>query len=134
MIKQHIIGKLEPTIMGAVNEKTRRRIYDAVDEVKLFTVLSHKNWEEGVIEVDYVSAEPITADAPLNFISRLNDMLWRVGVTELGLNGEIIITLTGASPAIYRVMVRNSEVRYQKANLFHWESIVTLAPHEKTAV
>lgn len=134
MIKQHIIGKLEPTIMGAVNEKTRRRIYDAVDEVKLFTVLSHKNWEEGVIEVDYVSAEPITVDAPLNFISRLNDMLWRVGVTELGLNGEIIITLTGASPAIYRVMVRNSEVRYQKANLFHWESIVTLAPHEKTAV
>lgn len=126
MIKQHIFGKLTPTITDAVTPRTRRRIYDAVDAVKLFTVVSHKNWDDGVIEVDYVSAEPITEDAPLNFISRLNDMLWRVGVTELGLTGEITITLTGAEPVIYRVIVENSELRYQKADVFNWEPPVTI--------
>lgn len=126
MIKQHIVGKLTPTIPDAVTPNTRRRIYDAVDAVKLFTVVSHKDWDDGVIEVDYVSATPITEDAPLNFITRLNDMLWRVGVTELGLTGEITITLTGAEPVIYRVVVENSELRYQKADVFNWEPAVTL--------
>lgn len=126
MIKMHIVGKLTPTKPDAVHPNTRRRIYDAVDEVKLFTVVSHKYWEAGVIEVDYVSAEPITEDAPLSFINRLNDMLWRVGVTELGLTGEITITLTGAEPVIYRVVVENSELRYQKADVFNWEPSVTI--------
>lgn len=125
MIRQHIVGRLTPTIPDGVTHRTRRRIYDAVDAVKLFTILSHKNWEDGVIEVDYVSIEPITEDAPLNFINRLNDILWRVGVTELGLTGEITITVTGAEPVIYRVIVEDSELRYQKADIFNWEEPVT---------
>jgi hypothetical protein len=124
MIKQHIFGKLEPTVTDAVTLKTRRRIYDAVDDVKLFTVVSHKNWDDGIIEVDYVSAQPITEDAPLDFINRLNDMIGQVGVTELGLTGEITITVTGAEPVIYRVIVENGELRYMKADVFNWEEPV----------
>lgn len=126
MIKQHIIGKLEPSNIDAVNEKTRRRIYDAVDEVKLFTVVSHKNWEEGIIAVDYVSAEQITENAPLEFINRLNTILGQVGVDELELTGEITITYTGAEPVIYRVVVEKGALRYYKAEVFNWEEPVKL--------
>lgn len=134
MIKQHITGKLEPTIAGAVNEKTRRKIYDAVDKVKLFTVVSHKYWESGVIEVDYVSAAPITENAPLEFINRLNTMLGEVGVTELELTGEITITYTGSEPVIYRVVVENGELRYYKADVFHWEEPVKPVRNLETTV
>ena len=125
MIKQHIFGSLVPTIPAGITPRTRRRIYDAVDAVKLFTVISHEKWEEGIIEIDSVSAEPITDQAPLDFIARLHDMLWRVGVTELGLTGEITITVTGAEPVIYRVIVEDNELRYQKADIFNWEEPVT---------
>lgn len=123
MMKQHIFGTLTPTV-GAT-PRTRQQIYDAVDAVKLFTVISHQKWDEGIIEIDNVSLEPVTDQAPLDFIARLHDMLWRVGVTELGLSGEITITVTGAQPVIYRVIVENSELRYQKADTFNWEETVT---------
>ena len=125
MIRQHIVGRLTPTIADGVTSRTRRRIYDAVNAVKLFTVVEHTGWDDGVIEFDHVSMEPITQDAPLDFINRFNDMLWRVGVTELGLTGEITITVTGAEPVIYRIIVEDSELRYQKADIFNWEEPVT---------
>lgn len=124
MIRQHIVGRLTPTIADGVTSRTRRRIYDAVNAVKLFTVVEHTGWDDGVIEFDHVSMEPITQDAPLDFINRFNDMLWRVGVTELGLTGEITITVTGAEPVIYRIIVEDSELRYQKADIFNWEEPV----------
>lgn len=125
MRRQHVVGTLRPTVADAVTVRTGSRIYDALTATGTWEIVaSPRDWENGTIEFDETHVADDGDSSPLDFINRLNDMMWRVGITELGLKGEIIVTVTGGEPALFRVIVENSEVTYQKANLA-WNNPVT---------
>jgi hypothetical protein len=120
----YINGTLTPTVADAVTVRTGSRIYDAVAATGSWSVIFPANWENGIIDFDKTAFADEGDKSPLDFIDRLNDMLWRVGLTELGLTGEISAIVTGDEPCVFRVIVENSELRYQKASLT-WQEPVT---------
>lgn len=117
MRNMHIQGTLTGTVPDAVTVRTGSRIYDAVQATASWSATLPANWEKGIIEFDKTTYADGGDNSPLDFINRLNDMMWRVGVTELGLKGEISVIITGEEPVVFRVIVENSEVTYQKASL-----------------
>jgi hypothetical protein len=122
MKTQHINGSLVET--RGVTPRTNRRIYDAVVETGVSPFVSTQGWDQGVMKFDHTSAVPEQGDTALDFIKRLNDMMWRVGITELGLKGQIVVTVNGEETTVYRVLVEDSKLSYRKAVLA-WEPPVT---------
>lgn len=63
--------------------------------------------------------------SPLGFIQRLNDMLGSKGVAELKPKGEISLLETGENSTVFRILVEDGKVSYQKSTLT-WEERVAL--------
>lgn len=115
MKTQHVIGTLTSTKREAISSTTRSRIHDAIHAAGLEDIASSEKWEEGIIIFNKAFTIPEDVDCPMDFIERLNDTLWRVGVWELGLSGEIAVSTAGNNPVVYRIIVNGSELTYQKA-------------------
>lgn len=121
---QHIVGMLIPTVPPVFGEPTTLRIYEALMSAELHGVISY--WPNGHMELNKTAyIEDNVKSAPLGFIQRLNDMLGSEGVSELKLKGEISLLETGENSNVFRILVEDGKVSYQKSALT-WEERVTL--------
>ena len=123
MRRQYVRGTLTATETNAISVRTSSRIYDAVSATRTWEASYPQDWENGIIEFDSTSAAEAGDKSPLDFINRLNDMMWRVGITELGFKGEITVMVSGGEESsVFRIVVEDSELSYQKAHL-NWENL-----------
>ena len=121
------MGTLVPKESQVISPEIRRSMHDALVATGLVTVISaDRSGMNNAVEINYSSTAEKGNHSPLDFISRLNGVLWRVHLTGLSLSGEITITVTGTDPVIYRIAVADSELRYKTASLSWAEELHSL--------
>ena len=120
-----IAGRLAPLKKDGITPRTRNRIQEAAGANDLLGILNAAVWDYGIVEAHSLVRVDATADsetAVLDYINRFKNFLWQVGIWELGLQGEILLTISGETPVVFRVLVHDSELTYQKGKLT-WESV-----------
>lgn len=117
METQYIVGTLAPTKPEAITPRTYRHIYSAITKNKLYGVVFSENWESGILTLDNHTPEvtPDDCSSPFEFICRIKELINAPGIKELGLKGEIVVTVPGLHPVVFRLVIQDNVV-------LHWAS------------
>lgn len=113
----HATGSLTASNEEAVNLKTRFNIYTALQESGLYTMFSGELWEVGQLNIDHVRTVDVNENSGQDFIDRLSQVLEMEGVKELELSGRITVTVTGAAPTVFHVLVSEGNLTHQNTTV-----------------
>lgn len=122
----HVKGSLAPMNPEALQGNTGYRITTEMIRNRLVSTLLSPNesmaqWDSGTITCDTHSETLGGRPAAMDFITRLHNVVTAPGIKQLGLQGEITVTVEGVKePVVFRVTVENSNVFYKEAKLV-WE-------------
>lgn len=122
----HVKGSLSPANPEMVTGSTAHRMTTEMIRHRLVSTLLNPNesmakWDKGTVECDTHSETLGGRPAAMDFITRLHNVVTAPGIKQLGLQGEITVTVEGVKePVVFRVTVENSNVFYKEAKLV-WE-------------
>jgi hypothetical protein len=123
----HVKGSIFPKNPENVLGNTGYRITTEMIRNRLVGTLLNPNesmakWDKGMIECDTrTETNGGGRPAAMDFITRLYNVVTSPGIKELGLQGELMITVEGVKePVILRATIENGNVFYNEAKLL-WE-------------
>lgn len=123
----HVQGSLSPANPENILGNTGYRITTEMIRNRLVATLLNPNesmakWDKGTIECDTrTETNGGGRPAAMDFITRLHNVVTAPGIKQLGLQGEITVTVEGVKqPVVFRVTVENSNVFHNEAKLV-WE-------------
>jgi hypothetical protein len=123
----HVKGSLVPANPEMVTGSTAHRMTTEMIRHRLITTLLNPNesmakWDKGAVECDTRSeTNGGGRPAAMDFITRLHNVVTAAGIKELGLSGELMVTVEAVKePVVVRVTVENGNVLYNEAKLV-WE-------------
>ena len=125
----HVKGTLVPSNLKAVvSDHTGHRIMTEMIRNRLIATLGGPNsgmnvsqWAKGTINPDTHTETRGGRPAAMDFITRLHNVVTAPGIKQLGLQGELMVTVDGEKgPVAFRVTVENGDVFYNEAKLV-WE-------------
>lgn len=122
----HVKGSLTPSNPDAVLGNTGYRITTEMIRNRLVSTLlspdeSMAIWDKGEIAPDTHTETLGGRPAAMDFITRLHNVVTAPGIKQLGLQGELTITVDGVKePVVFRATVENGNVFYNEAKVV-WE-------------
>ena len=122
----HVKGTLVPSKPEFVSEYTGHRIMTEMIRNRLIATLSDPNsgslnWAKGTINPDTHTETLGGRPAAMDFITRLHNVVTAPAIKQLGLQGELMVTVDGEKgPVAFRVTVEDGNVFYNEAKLV-WE-------------
>lgn len=122
----HVKGSIAPANPEAVLGNTGYRITTEMIRNRLVSTLLSPNesmaiWDKGEITPDTHTETLGGRPAAMDFITRLHNVVTAPGIKEIGLTGELVITVDGVKePVVFRATVENGNVFYNEAKLV-WE-------------
>jgi hypothetical protein len=126
-----VSGVLVPSNLAAVNDKTGDRMHTEIVRNGLAAVLdapenvNNAVWKRGQIRANSRTDSFGGRPAAMDFITRLYTLVTAPGIKELGLHGELMVTVEGAKePLVYRVVVKDNNVFFDYAELV-WNNKLT---------
>jgi hypothetical protein len=116
---KHIRGSLWPCNAYAISETTATKVRKAVAANNLTKIIKKTRWDFGIIDINNVSLVSRDFSDIRDFIESIENLVNDDQVADLGLEGDIMITVetVNVEPFMYLIKVSKSEVSVKRGEI-----------------